>query len=444
MAVIISAVEPHSKASRAKLRAGDVLLTINGHSIEDVLDYRFYTVDERLELGIKNANGDEKKIRIRKKEYEELGLQFDTYLMDRQRSCKNRCVFCFIDQLPKGMRESLYFKDDDARLSFLFGNYITLTNLEERDVQRIIDMHISPINVSVHTTNPQLRVQMMKNPRAGEVLQYLRRLADAGILLNCQLVLCPGINDGEELQRSMRELTELIPSLQSCAAVPVGLTKYREGLAPLEAFNQKTAAAVIDQITAWGDLCLEKYGSRVFYASDEFYLQAGRELPHSDFYEDFAQIENGVGLWSSLRDDFLASLEKEPENNTIRHISIATGTSSEKLLVFLVDELRKKWHNLTCDVYAIENDFFGHQINVSGLVTGGDLLNQLKGFDLGQELLIPRCMLRQEDEIFLDDLSLCDVQQQLSVPIRAVSNEGDELLNAMLGRSNDEFECMNF
>ena len=274
-------------------------------------------------------------------------------------------------------------------------------------------------------------------------MQYLQQLADAGILLNCQLVLCPGINDGKELQRSMEDLIRLMPSLQSCAAVPVGLTKYRDGLAPLKAFDEQSAAAVIDQMTAWGDLCLEKYGSRVFYASDEFYLKAGRELPHSDFYEDFAQIENGVGLWSNLRDDFLAALEKEPENSTFRHISIATGTSSEKLLVFLVDELRKKWHNLTCNVHAIQNDFLGHQINVSGLVTGGDLVNQLKGLDLGQELLIPRCMLRQEDWIFLDDLPLCDVQKQLNIPIRTVSNDGEELLDALLGRSNDGIEYGN-
>lgn len=437
MAVTIGGVERRSKADKAGLRPGDQILTVNGHPVNDVLDYRFYTTDSRLLIEIRHPDGKEKNVRIRKREYEELGLDFETYLMDRQHSCKNKCVFCFIDQLPGGMRESLYFKDDDARLSFLFGNYITLTNLCDADIDRIIAMHISPVNVSVHTTNPELRVRMMKNPHAGESLKYLRRLADAGIALNCQLVLCPGYNDGEELKRSMRELAELMPALQSCAAVPVGLTKYREGLEPLTPFTPQTAGAVIDSMTAFGDRMLEQYGRRVFYPSDEFYLQAGRELPDSDFYEDFAQIENGVGLWSSLRDDFLQALSEEPQNDTVRHISLATGTSAAKLLQFLVDELQKKWHNLTCKVYPIQNDFFGPLINVAGLVTGGDLTGQLKDKELGEELLIPCSMLRQEDSVFLDDLPLSRAEELLHTPIRTVSNDGWELLAALTGRENE-------
>jgi len=434
--VKIGDVERNSLAFKAGLKAGDEILYINGHVINDVLDYRFYTADERLEIELVSQDGRPFEVKMRKDEYEDLGLDFETYLMDKQRSCKNKCIFCFIDQLPEGMRESLYFKDDDSRLSFLFGNYITLTNLSDGDVDRIIDMHISPVNVSVHTTDPELRVKMMANKNAGKSLAALRRFADAGIGLNCQLVLCPGINDGEKLIESMNDLEKLMPSLISCAAVPVGLTKYRKGLYPLMPYDAESASRVLDAVEKFGDYCVEKYGRRVFYAADEFYLKAGRKIPDSKFYEDFPQIENGVGIWASLRDEFVDGLSELPESDTVRSISLATGESAAKLMSFLVDELTKKWHNLQCDIYPIRNDFFGPMINVAGLITGRDLIAQLKGCRLGSELMIPRAMLRQGEDVFLDDVTLEDAQKELNIKIVPVGNDGFDLLDALIGEEN--------
>ncbi len=311
MPVTVSSVESGGLAHRHGIECGDKIIAINGNEINDILDYRFYETDRKLRILLEKCGGIRLEVTVRKGQYDSLGVECGTYLMDKQRSCRNKCVFCFIDQLPRGMRKSLYFKDDDDRLSFLFGNYITLTNIDEREIDRIIKMRISPVNISVHTTNPELRVRMMKNPHAGEALRFIRRLAEGGISLNCQIVLCPEWNDGEELDRTLRELTELCPAVQSIAVVPVGLTRHREGLEKLRMFTPEECGKVIDQIELFGDMCVEKYGSRIVYPSDEFYLNAGREIKGEDFYEDYAQLENGVGMVSLLGSEFRSAMEDE-------------------------------------------------------------------------------------------------------------------------------------
>lgn len=327
MSVIIKDVEKKSPAYKAGIKSGDTLLTLNGNTIMDVLDYRFYQSDEKLTAEIINSKGKIKKLKIKKDEFQELGLLFDTYLMDQKHSCKNKCIFCFIDQLPKGLRESLYFKDDDSRLSFLFGNYITLTNITEHEIERIIKMHISPINISVHTTNPELRVKMMTNKNAGKALDVIKRFNDAGIKMNSQLVLCPGYNDGAELERTLNDLLNL-ENMECIAAVPVGLTKYRDGLAKLEPFNKENASSVLDIIDKYAQKSLEKYASRRIYGSDEFYLLAEREIPSAEFYGDFLQLENGVGLWALLKSEAYSAIKEVGEKSVDRHISIATGVSA--------------------------------------------------------------------------------------------------------------------
>lgn len=434
MAVIIRAVAADSPAARAGIPAESKLLSINRHEIFDVLDFRFYQNETRLKLKVEVA-GKVKTYRIRKEEYEELGLGFDTYLMDEQRSCKNNCIFCFIDQMPKGMRESLYFKDDDSRLSFLFGNYITLTNITEHEIERIIKLHISPINISVHTTNPELRCQMMHNRFAGEALSVLYRLAEAGIDINCQLVLCPGYNDGEELRRSLSDLLAL-DSVRSIAAVPVGLTGHRNGLPELQPFDADTAAAVLDTIHEFGDHALYLTGSRRFFAADEFYLLAGREIPGPDFYDAFLQLENGVGMWALLLDEAKTAIteaEAEALSEKKRSVSIATGAAAAPLIKNIIDIAGEKWHNLYCNIYTIDNRFFGGHITVTGLVTGGDLIAQLKDRPLGDALLISASMLRHEGDRFLDDVTVEQVETALGLPVRVVENNGYELITALLG-----------
>ncbi len=434
MPVEIKSVAPHSPAAKKGLAAGDLLLSLDGHPIRDVLDYQFYAQSSRLRAEFRNRKGKTKTVTIRKTESEDLGLEFETYLMDKQQHCKNKCVFCFIDQLPPGMRDTLYFKDDDARLSFLFGNYITLTNLTDADVDRIIDMHISPVNVSVHTMNPALRVQMMKNPQAGESLRLLRRIAEAGIALNTQLVLCPGLNDGDELVFSLRELEKLCPALKSIAAVPVGLTRFREKLPHLEEYTPETARRVIETIDAFGARCKETYGARLCYAADEFYLKAGLPLPDEDYYEDYPQLENGVGLWRSFDCEFRAALARcDLPPDTPFAAALATGVASAPLLRSFRSLLEARFPNGRVDVYAIENDFFGPSITVAGLVTGRDLIAQLKGKDLHGRLLIPSVMLRAEGDVFLDDVSKEDVERALGVKLVVVSNDGAELLDAIIG-----------
>lgn len=433
MSVIIKSAEKGSPAYKAGIRDGDTLVSIDGNEIVDVLDYRFYQDNERLTVEFIDSAGKTKTAKIKKYEYEELGLDFETYLMDNKHSCRNKCVFCFIDQLPKGLRESLYFKDDDSRLSFLFGNYITLTNITEHEVERIIKMHISPINISVHTTNPELRVKMMANKNAGRVLEIIDRFNNAGIKLNCQLVLCPGYNDGKELERTLSDLSEL-ENAECIAAVPVGLTAYREGLAKIEPFNKQTAGDVLRIIDKYGDMCLKKYGQRRIYGADEFYLLAGREIPEANYYGDFLQLENGVGLWSLLRSEALEaldSLEEIPKSK--RSISLVSGEAAYPLIKMIADKCKEKNPSLNPRVFAIKNNFFGGKINVSGLVTATDIEEQLKGEDLGEELLIPSVMLRAEGDMFLDSVTVDELSERLGIKITPVNNDGYELVDAILG-----------
>ena len=433
MAVKIKSVNNNSRAMKAGILPGEKLLEINGNEIVDVLDYRFYQTSREVKLLIEDINGNKRTVEIHKGEYEEIGMEFETYLMDKQHSCRNKCIFCFIDQLPKGMRESLYFKDDDSRLSFLFGNYITLTNLSQHEIDRIIKMHISPINISVHTTNPELRVKMMANKNAGRVLEIIDRFNNAGIKLNCQLVLCPGYNDGEELERTLSDLSKL-ENAECIAAVPVGLTAYREGLAEIEPFNKQTAEDVLDILNKYGDICLEKYGQRRIYGADEFYLLAEREIPEADYYGDFLQLENGVGLWSLLRSEAfeaLDSLEEIP--SSVRKVSLASGEAAYPLIKMIAEKCKEKNPLLAPQVFAIKNNFFGGKINVSGLVTATDIEEQLKGKDLGEELLIPSVMLRAEGDMFLDSVTVEELSNRLGVKITPVNNDGFELVNGILG-----------
>ena len=438
MAVRIDGIEPGSYAEKAGILPGEMLVSINGKEIHDVLDYRFYETERSLLLVLQNDVAGCRTVDLQKRQYDSIGLIFSSYLMDEKRTCRNKCIFCFIDQMPPGMRDTLYFKDDDSRLSFLFGNYITLTNLTERDVQRIIDMHISPINVSVHTTNPELRVKMMGNRFAGKVLEILPRLAEAGIRLNCQLVLCPGINDGEELRRSLTDLEQLLPALQSVALVPLGLTKFREGLTELSPYTKAGAAAVIDMVDEFGDRLEAQYGERVMYAADEFYLKAERPIPSPSYYGAFDQLEDGVGTMACLEEEFTFALEDAEEDGSFaikpRKITVATGLAARDFIRKLLDEAEGRCHNLTCEVVGIVNDFFGETITVAGLVTGTDLIRQLKGRNLGDALLIPEVMLRHEGDLFLDDVSLVEVEEKLGVPVIPVRNEGQCLLDAVLGR----------
>ena len=432
MSVLITDVSKGSRADKAGILKGEKLLEINGNEIVDVLDYRFYQTSREVELLIEDISGNQKIIYVRKGEYEEIGLEFETYLMDKQHSCRNKCIFCFIDQLPKGMRKSLYFKDDDSRLSFLFGNYITLTNLTHHEINRIIKMHISPINISVHTTNPELRCRMMNNRFAGKALEVLPRFAEAGIKINCQIVSCPGINDGKELERTLTDLGNLYPAVECIAVVPVGLTRYRDGLFPLVEYNKETAAQTLELIEKYGDSFRKKYGSRIVFASDEFFLKAERDIPEADYYEDFDQLDNGVGLMSLLRDELMYALEEAENLSKEISLTLACGTGVAGFMQELMDKITERFENIKINVIGIKNDFFGGGINVSGLVTGRDLINQLKGCDLGEKLLIPSVMLRREGDIFLDDVSLEEVENALNIPVVPVSNSGDMLLNEIL------------
>lgn len=417
---------------RGAAHPGDRLVAINGNPITDVLDYKYYAYDTRLVVELETPDGAAKTVHVDKREGGELGLDFETYLMDNAHSCANRCVFCFIDQMPKGMRPTLYFKDDDARLSFLMGNYMTLTNLSRREVQRIIDLHISPINVSVQTTNPELRAFMLGNPRAGESLDIMRRFAEGGIVMNCQIVCCPGLNDGTELRRTMEDLAAMYPAVHSVSIVPVGLTKFREGLYPLEPFTPEHAGETIDEVTAFGDACIERFGTRIFFCSDELYLEAGRELPPDAFYERYTQLENGVGMLRLLMTEFRSALLLSDAPDGVP-FSIATGVSAAPFLEKLLCTAREKYDILNGRVFAVENDFFGHSINVAGLVTGRDLIHQLKGKDLGERLLIPANMVRHDELDFLDDITLEEASAALGVPIYPVGQDGFELCDAMFG-----------
>ena len=431
MAVKIFDVTTGSHADKAGIKKGETLLSINSNEIVDVLDYRFYQVNRKLTLEVEDEDKNVRTIEMTKGEYEEIGLEFETYLMDKQHSCRNKCIFCFIDQLPKGMRESLYFKDDDSRLSFLFGNYFTLTNITEHEIDRIIKMHISPINVSVHTTNPELRCKMMNNRFAGDTLKYLKRFADAGITLNCQIVSCPGINDGDELVRTLTDLENL--GVNMTAIVPVGLTRYRENLYPLVPYNKETAGQTIDIIEKMGDECVKKHGRRIFFPGDEFYLLAEREIPSPEFYEDFSALEDGIGMIAYLTDDVGWKLEELDADESLCHkVTIACGEGVFPYMKRIMSMINEKFPNITINTRAIKNNFFGGGVNVSGLVTGGDLIDQLRGDDLGDRLIIPSSMLRFENDLFLDDVSTDDVERELGVTLVPVNNNGNDLVEAVI------------
>ncbi len=428
--VEITGVLPHSRAARAGIRAGDILLEINSHAINDVLDYRFRLAEDVVVLKL-HRGPELLDVKIKKDTYDDIGLEFGTPLMDKKHRCENGCIFCFIDQNPKGMRETIYFKDDDCRLSFLHGNYITLTNLHDEDIDRIIEMHISPVNVSVHATNPELRVKMMKNKRAGDVLRYLRRLADAGIRLRGQIVLCRGINDGDELTRSMTDLSEYYPALDSVSVVPAGLTAHREGLYHLEPFTPDECAAVIEQIEAF-NATLEE---RLFFASDEFYIKCGRPLPEEEYYGDYLQIENGVGMLTSFGTEFDSIMKTldDDEKLSKREISVATGEAAYDFMTKLVEKLTAECPNLTCHVYPVKNNFFGGEVTVTGLLTGTDLAEQLTGKNLGETLYLSRTTLRAEGDLFLCGMSPEELSEKLGVNIEFIENDGSEFCLKLLG-----------
>lgn len=427
-------VLPHSRAYRVGIRSGDILVSLNNHEIRDVLDYRFYLAEE--EICVKTLrDGKPLEFNISKGEYDDIGLDFETALMDKKHRCENQCVFCFIDQLPKGLRESLYFKDDDSRLSFLHGNYITLTNLKEEDIDRLIEMHISPINISIHTMNPELRVKMMKNKKAGQVLSYLDRISAAGLKIRGQIVLCKGLNDGKELDFTMKKLKEFYPSLESCSVVTAGLTGFRDNLYPLEDYTPQDCNTIIDQVTSFSEECFKEFGDRIFYASDEIYVKAKRELPDFDHWGEFTQIENGVGMLSSFEHeyDLALSMLSDEEMNITRTVSIATGECSFDFIQKIVKKAALVCPNLQCSVYPIINEFFGGSVTVTGLITGTDLTKQLNGKSLGDELLLSGSMLRSGKDLFLDGMTPEELSKSLSVPVRFVDNDGACFLDALLG-----------
>lgn len=433
MAVTIERVEKGSPAAGCAVKSGDRLLSINGNAIRDVLDYRFYMTETRLELLLEREGVPISAV-VTKDEYDDLGLEFESYLMDNQHHCKNKCVFCFVDQLPKGMRQSLYFKDDDSRMSFLFGSYVTLTNMTREDIARIIKMKISPINISVHTTNPELRVKMLKNPNAAASLEYIGMLTGAGIKVNAQLVLCPGLNDGEELRRSLYDLAEHHPNLQSVALVPVGVTRHRDGLFPLRPMTREEAEKNLAIADAFGAEMLQKHGSRIAFAADELFIIAGRAIPDGDYYEDFEQLEDGVGLYALLRQELLEELEFTAPNDLRRELSIATGTSAAPLLQGLVNELADKLPNVRVHVHGVTNRLFGDTVNVAGLLCGRDLLEGLRGKLLGELLLLPSVMLRHDGDVFLDDTDPQWLSRELGVPVAVVNTNGAELLDRIMGK----------
>lgn len=437
--VKITGVDASSRAEKHGIKAGDVLTHINGNEINDVLDYRFYLTERTVSLSLLR-DGEPYTALIKKGEYDDVGLEFETPLMDEKHSCRNGCIFCFIDQNPEGLRDTLYFKDDDSRLSFIHGNYITLTNMTEKDVARIIKMRFSPINISVHTTNPDLRVKMMKNKRSGEVLKYLSDFKQAGLSMCGQIVLCRGINDGKELQRTLDDLSEYYPEMGSIAVVPAGLTKFRDKLFPLTDFSPEEARAVIEQIDAHGEKNLRLHGSRIVFAADEFYLKAGVPIPPAEYYEDYPQIENGVGMLRSFSDEFgLADEDVELAGNTLssraeaRKISVATGVASYDLIFGLCQKMMQFCPNLQIKVYKIVNNFYGESITVSGLLTGKDIYEQLKGQPLGEELLIPKTALREGDDDFLCGMTLAELRQKLGVKITPTSADGYEFFENLVG-----------
>lgn len=430
---IIHQIEPGSIAEELELESGDVLVAVNGQSVQDIFDYHYLINEEYLELLIRKPDGEEWELEIEKEYEDDLGIVFENGLMDEYRSCRNKCMFCFIDQLPKGMRDTLYFKDDDSRLSFLQGNYVTLTNMSDEDVERIIRYHLSPINISFHTMNPELRCKMLNNRFAGDALKKVDQFYEAGITMNGQIVLCKGINDDRELEYSLEQLTKYLPHLQSVSVVPVGLTDHREGLYPLEPFNREDACKVLELIHAWQKRLYARYGTHFVHAGDEWYLMAGQEVAEEESYDGYLQLENGVGMVRLLHEEIGIELDLRAGDSRKRKVSIATGILAAPLLQKEAERICKKYPNVEILVYPIVNDFFGDRITVAGLLTGRDLERQLKGRDLGEVLLLTEHMMKSGEQIFLDDMTVEELSRSLQVPIIIVESDGKALLKAVLG-----------
>ena len=429
---IIKEVLPGSIAEELEIEAGDVLVSINEQPIKDVFDYRYLSEDEELVLLIRKQDGEEWELEIEKDAYEDLGLVFEDGLMDEYRSCRNKCIFCFIDQMPPGMRDTLYFKDDDARLSFLQGNYITLTNLSEEDMERILFYKLSPINISVHTTNPELRCKMLNNRFAGDALDKIKRFYDAGLEMNGQIVLCKGYNDGEELERTIHDLTAYLPLMQSVSVVPMGMTKFRDNLTQVEPFTKEDAVEVIGIIKKWQEIIQKHYGTRMIHASDEWYLLAGLPLPAEEEYEGYPQLENGVGMVRSMNEEVDWCLKELTGDERVRKLTLVTGTLAEPVIREQVEKIQKKYPKVDAKVVAVRNDFFGERITVAGLVTAQDIIAQLKGKELGDVLLIPEVMLRNGEEVFLDDLKISDVEKALQTRVGIVKSDGEAFVHAVI------------
>ena len=433
MAAVIMKIDPGSPGEKAGLRVGEILISIGGHPIHDVMDYKFYAYDPRLLLTVEGTEGARRSVSVHKKEGQDLGLEFETYLMDAQRGCANRCVFCFIDQLPRGMRKSLYFKDDDARLSFLLGNYITMTNLSDEDARRIVRMNISPLNISVHTTDPDLRTRMLGNPRGGESLRHLYAFARAGIRIHAQIVCCPGWNDGAALEKTLADLSALYPSVDSVAVVPVGLTRHREGLAPLTPVREREARAILSVIDAQRAKNQKDYGQTIVSAADELYLKAQLPLPGPEYYEGYPQLDNGVGLMSLFEEELRGALLcEEAPIPAPSPVTIACGMAAAPVMQRMVDLVREKCPGLQARVVGIRNDFFGETVDVSGLVTGRDLRDQLRGKLLGERLLLPGVMLRDKENVFLDDVTVEELSQALHTRVLPVEIDGGVFLDTLL------------
>lgn len=429
---IVSAVTPGSIAEEMDIEPGDVLVSVNGQEPEDVFDYRYLMNEEEVLVVIRKPDGEEWELEIEKEYEDDLGMEFENGLMDDYRSCRNKCMFCFIDQLPKGMRDTLYFKDDDSRLSFLQGNYLTLTNMSEHDLEKIIYYKLSPINISFQATNPELRCKMLHNRFAGDVMDKVRRLKEAGIMMNGQIVLCRGVNDGEELDRSIRDLVTLMPELQSVSVVPVGLTRYRDGLFPLEPFTKEDACKVLDLIHSWQEKLLKEYGTHFIHAGDEWYILAERPMPEETTYDGYLQLENGVGMVRLLKEEVDAYLKKLPGDDRKRRVTIATGELAAPYLREHAASIQKKYPGVEVQVITVKNEFFGGKITVAGLITGQDLVNQLRGKDLGEELLLTTNMLKSDEPVFLDDMTVEQLQTALQIKVSIVESSGNDFVNCIL------------
>ncbi|MBB5265486.1 putative radical SAM enzyme (TIGR03279 family) [Catenibacillus scindens] len=430
---IISSVAPGSIGQEMDLEPGDAVYMVNGQVMEDIFDYQYLINDENIVLSVIKENGEEWELEIEKDYDEDLGLTFESSLMDNYRSCANKCIFCFIDQLPPGMRETMYFKDDDSRLSFLQGNYITLTNMKDKDLDRIIKYRLEPINISVHTTEPDLRCMMLHNRFAGKLLDQLQKLYDGRIEMNAQIVLCKNINDKEHLDRTIEDLSRFMPYLEGVSVVPMGFTKYREGLYPVEPFNSEDAKAVLDQIQGWQQRLLEEYDNRFVYAGDEWYIMAGRPIPPEEEYDGYGQLENGIGMMRLLMEEFEAELSRHKGDGRSRHVSVVSGVLASGYIRQLLDELQEKYPNVRVDVHCVVNHFFGESITVTGLITGQDIVAQLSGKDLGEVLLLPCNMLRSGENVLLDDMTTGDIEKALQVPVDIIKSNGDDLIIKVLG-----------